>query len=173
MKSIPLDSLYKVMLQDSDNFVAEQLLLQCAAEVSDTLKSEIAIRYSIKNFLADLPDPPQWVDGSGLSRYNLFTPRSLVELWRKIDRTMQRERLFSLLAVGGKSGTLRNSYKADEPYIFGKTGSLSNQNSLSGFLITRKKRVLIFSFMNNNFTASGLEVRKRTEKILKQVHDKL
>jgi len=160
------------MMQDSDNFIAEQLLLQCAAIVSDTLKPEIAIRYSKKNFLSDLPDSLQWVDGSGLSRYNLFTSRSIVALWKKIYQLVPQERLFKLLAVGGKSKSLKNWFKADEPYIFGKTGSLSNVRSLSGFLITKKNKVLIFSIMNNNFTTSGTEVRKQVEKILKQVHDK-
>jgi len=172
LKSIPVDSLYKAMMQESDNFIAEQLLLQCAAVVSDTLKPEIAIRFATKNFLADLPDSPQWVDGSGLSRYNLFTPRSIAVLWKKIYEAVPQERLFKLLAAGGESGTIKNWYKADKPYVFGKTGSLSSVSCLSGFLITRKNKVFIFSFMNNNFTAKSNEIRKGMEKILKQIHDK-
>jgi len=172
LKSTPVDSLYKVMMQVSDNFIAEQLLLQCAALVSDTLKPEIAIRYSKNNFFTNFPDSLQWVDGSGLSRYNLFTPRSIVELWKKIYQIVPQERLFKLLAANGKMGTLKNWLKTDEPYIFGKTGSLSNVRSLSGFLTTKKNKILIFSVMNNNFTVSGTDVRKQLEKILKQVHDK-
>jgi len=172
LKSIPVDSLYQVMMQDSDNFIAEQLLLQCAAVVSDTLKPEIAIRYSKKNLLSDLPDSLQWVDGSGLSRFNLFTPRSIVELWKKVYQIVPQDRLFKLLAVNAKNGTLKNWSKADAPYIFGKTGSLSNVRSLSGFLITKKNKILIFCVTNNNFTTSGTDVRKQVERILKQVHDK-
>ena len=172
LKSIPVDTLYRVMMQDSDNFIAEQLLLQCAAVVSDTLKPEIAIRYSKKNFLSDLPDSLQWVDGSGLSRFNLFTPRSIVELWKKIYQIVPQDRLFKLLAVSGKNGTLKNWLTTDVPFVFGKTGSLSNNRALSGFLITKRNKILIFSFMNNNFTTSGTEVRKQVEEILKQVHNK-
>ena len=172
LKSIPSDSLYKAMMQESDNFVAEQLLLQCALAISDTLKPEIAIRHSTKNFLADLPDPPQWVDGSGLSRYNLFTPRSIVALWKKIYQAVPQERLFKIIATGGQNGTIKNWYKADVPYLFGKTGSLSNNHCLSGFLITKKNKILIFSCMNNNFTASSNEVRERLEKILKEVRER-
>lgn len=172
LKSIPIDSLYQVMMQDSDNFIAEQLLLQCAAIVSDTLKPEVAIRHATKNFLSDLPDAPQWVDGSGLSRFNLFTPRSIVALWKKIYHAVPQDRLFKLLAVGGQNGTLKNWFKSEVPYVFGKTGSLNNVRALSGFLITKKNKILIFCFMNNNFTVSGTEVRTRVECILKQVHDK-
>ncbi len=166
------DSLYKVMMVESDNFIAEQLLLMCAGVLSDTLKPEIAIRHVKKNLLNDLPDEPFWVDGSGLSRYNLFTPRSIVSLWTKIDAMIPRERLFQLLAVGGKNGTLKNTYKAEKPYIFGKTGTLSNNHALSGFLVTKRGRTLIFSWMNNNFVSPNAEVRGRMEEVLKWIYEK-
>jgi D-alanyl-D-alanine carboxypeptidase/D-alanyl-D-alanine-endopeptidase (penicillin-binding protein 4) len=144
----------------------------CAGVVSDTLKPEVAIRYARKNFLFDLPDEPVWVDGSGLSRYNLFTPRSIERLWEKIYEKVPRERLFRLLAAGGQSGTLKNWCRADEPFVFGKTGSLSNNNTLSGFLVTRKGTVLVFSFMNANFIAPSNQIRKMMEEILVTVRNK-
>jgi len=169
--SIPADSVYKVMMQESDNFLAEQLLLLCSGVLSDTLQPEIAIRYMKKNKLADLPDTPVWVDGSGLSRYNLFTPRSIVVLWEKIYSAVDRQRLFSLLAVGGQSGTLKNNYLNDPPYIYGKTGTLSNNHTLSGYILTKRGRTLIFSYMNNNHTVPVREVRSEMERLLKQIHD--
>lgn len=172
LKSIPADSIYRVMMQDSDNFMAEQLLLQCAAVVSDTLKPEIAIRYATKNFMNTLPDKPQWVDGSGLSRFNLFTPRTIVSLWEKIYSEVPRDRLFRLLAVGGESGTIKNWYKHTPSYIFGKTGTLSNNHTLSGFIITKKGKTLIFSWMNNNFVTPTNEVRKKMEKLLLEIREK-
>ena len=120
--SVPADSVYKVMMQASDNFLAEQLLLMCSGVISDTLRPEIAIQHLIRKNLSDLPDKPVWVDGSGLSRYNLFTPRSIVALWTKLYGKIERERLLSLLAEGGKSGTLKNNYKHDHSYVYGKTG---------------------------------------------------
>jgi D-alanyl-D-alanine carboxypeptidase/D-alanyl-D-alanine-endopeptidase (penicillin-binding protein 4) len=170
--SIHLDSLYSVMMQESDNFIAEQLLLMCANALSDSLKPEIAIEFMKETHLADLPDKPVWVDGSGLSRYNLFTPRSIVKLWQKIWETVPRERLFPLLAAGGVKGTIRKWYHgAEAPYIFGKTGSLSNNHCLSGFLLTKKGKVLIFSFMNSNYTSSTNAIRRNMESILKNIHE--
>ena len=165
------DSLYQEMMQESDNFIAEQLLLMCAEKVSDTLRSEIAIDYVKKKYLFDLPDEPVWVDGSGLSRYNLFTPRSIVRLWEKIYALVPRDRLLRLLAVGGESGTLKNYYKGESPYIFGKTGTLSNNHALSGYLVTKRGHTLIFSWMNNNFAASTSDVRKRMEMVLKKIYE--
>ncbi len=169
--SIHVDSLYSVMMQESDNFIAEQLLLMSANVISDSLKPEIAIDFMKKTYLKDLPDEPIWVDGSGLSRYNLFTPRSIVKLWEKIGETVPRERLFSLLATGGVRGTIRNWYRAEKPYIFGKTGSLSNNHCLSGFLVTKKGKVLIFSFMNSNFTESGTAIRRNMQSILESIRN--
>lgn len=171
--SIHLDSLYSVMMQDSDNFIAEQLLLMCSNVLSDSLKPEIAIEFMKKNYLNDLPDEPIWVDGSGLSRYNLFTPRSIVKLWQKIWETVPRERLFPLLATGGVNGTIQKWYKGEgeKPYIFGKTGSLSNNHCLSGFLVTKKGTVLIFSFMNSNFTGSTNAIRSNMQDILKNIYE--
>ena len=169
--SIPSDSIYKRMMQVSDNFIAEQILLMAADKISDSLKTSIAIDYMKENHLQDLPDEPMWIDGSGLSRYNLFTPRSMVKLLEKIEEEMPKEKLLQILAAGGESGTLKNYYSAETPYIYAKTGTLRNNHSLSGFLITKSGKTLIFSFMNSNYTVPTSELKKGMTKILEQIRD--
>ncbi|MBK9013311.1 MAG: D-alanyl-D-alanine carboxypeptidase [Saprospiraceae bacterium] len=66
--SLKADSLYTLMMQESDNFIAEQLLLLCSWQRTGTMNTEQAIDFAKKNLLNDLPDEPKWVDGSGLSR---------------------------------------------------------------------------------------------------------
>ncbi|MGM0932219.1 MAG: D-alanyl-D-alanine carboxypeptidase/D-alanyl-D-alanine endopeptidase [Bacteroidota bacterium] len=169
--SIPVDSMYKRMMETSDNFIAEQILLMAAQEISDTLKSDIAIKHMKETFLKNLTDEPHWVDGSGLSRYNLFTPRTMISLLLKIKEEVPEDRLLSLLATGGQSGTLRNFYKAEEPYIFAKTGTLRHNHSLSGYLLTKKGKLLVFSFMNSNYTVPTSELKEAMEQILLQIRD--
>ncbi|MCM4155858.1 D-alanyl-D-alanine carboxypeptidase [Gramella sp. AN32] len=169
--SISSDSVYKQMLQVSDNFIAEQILLMASEKISDSLKTEIAINYMKENYLKDLPDEAFWRDGSGLSRYNLFTPSSIVKLLEKISQEIPQEKLLDFLPTGGQSGTIKNYYKANEPYVFAKTGSLSNNHSLSGFLKTKSGKYLIFSFMNSNFTVPSAEIKAGMEKILLEVRD--
>ncbi|MEO6287306.1 MAG: D-alanyl-D-alanine carboxypeptidase [Dyadobacter sp.] len=170
--SIPTDSLYTRMMQVSDNMLAEQLMLLYATANKLPLNTEKAIAHAIEHHMSDLPDRPIWKDGSGLSRYNLFTPRSIVALLQKIYKKVPREKLFKILPNGGKTGTLSNLFKQDAPFIFAKTGSLSNNYNLSGFLITKKGKTLVFSFMNNNFTRPTGEVRKEVERILTGLHNK-
>ena len=171
--SIPTDSLYRVLMQDSDNFIAEQLLLLCSGIISDTLNPEVAIGHTTNTYLMDLPDKPVWVDGSGLSRYNLLTPRSVVYVWKQIYSLIPRERLFGMLATGGKTGTIRNWYNSNgnKPYIFGKTGTIKNNHCLSGFLVTKSGKTLIFSFMNSNFTAPLNDIRKNMQTILNLIYE--
>ncbi|PWK29019.1 D-alanyl-D-alanine carboxypeptidase/D-alanyl-D-alanine-endopeptidase (penicillin-binding protein 4) [Arcicella aurantiaca] len=168
--SLPADSLYKRMLHVSDNMIAEHLMLLNADALGNELNVNVGIEKVKEKFLADLPDVPRWIDGSGLSRYNLFTPRSIVALLGKIHDIVPEERLFRLLPAAGKSGTLRNMMKIDEPFIFAKSGSLSNIYCLSGYLLTKKGKVFIFSVMNNNFTKSTAEIRKEMVNILTEIH---
>lgn len=170
----PRDSVLKEMLLPSDNFIAEQLLLVCSDRLGDTLSTKRAIAHIQQNYLSALPDKPVWVDGSGLSRYNLVTPRDLVRLLELIYETVNDEKtLFTLLPAGGMSGTLKNAYpKTDRPFVFGKTGSLSNIYNQSGYLVTKKGRTYIFSFMNNNFAGSTLEVRKAMGELITGLHDR-
>jgi len=163
------DTMLRKFMQDSDNFLAEQLLLCVSAELFDgRLNSRAAIDSIKNNWLADLPDEPRWVDGSGLSRYNLFTPRTMVSLLGKMRNEFGEDYLFSILAAGGVSGTIENWYAGpdDTPYVFAKTGTLSNKHALSGYLRTDGGRTLIFSFMHNNYLGSSSAVKVEMEKVL-------
>jgi len=169
--SIHVDSMYKRMMEVSDNFIAEQILMMASQSLSDTLSSDIAIDHMLNNYLLDLPDEPQWVDGSGLSRYNLVTPRTMISLLLKIKEEVPQERLFNILATGGVSGTLKNNYVADEPYIFAKTGTLRHNHSLSEYLRAKSGKVLVFSLMNSNYTVPTNVLKSQMELILRQLYE--
>jgi D-alanyl-D-alanine carboxypeptidase/D-alanyl-D-alanine-endopeptidase (penicillin-binding protein 4) len=174
--SIPTDSLYKTMLQVSDNFMAEQILLMASNFLPDSLRqkgmnTQRTIDFINQKYFANFAQKIQWVDGSGLSRANLFTPRNLIELLLLIYQELApnpagEARLFSLLAIGGKAGTIKNLYKNDPPFIFAKTGTLSNNHNLSGYLVTKSGKRLVFSFMHNHFMIDANTIKLEMEKIL-------
>jgi serine-type D-Ala-D-Ala carboxypeptidase/endopeptidase (penicillin-binding protein 4) len=167
--SMPLDSVYRQMMQISDNMLAEHLLFVCGATAKDTINSSQSINYIKGKYMADLPDMPKWADGSGLSRYNLFTPRNTVKILEKIYRLMPQDKLFSILPTGGV-GTLSSMFKSDKPFVFAKSGSLSGVYNLSGYILTKQGKMFLFSFMNNNFVKPTSSIRKEVERILTWVH---
>lgn len=170
--SIPSDSLYKRMMHVSDNFLAEQILVLASSTISDTLNTDTVRTSILENQLKDLKHQPEWVDGSGLSRYNLFTPSSFVQVLDKLYTEIPRERLFNFFAVGGVSGTLKNWYAGvNSPYIYAKTGTVNNVHTLSGYLLTNSGEVLIFSFMNNNYTTSTDKIKEQMQVILEYLRD--
>ncbi len=164
------DDLFKELLVISDNFIAEQLMLQVSNEINSSYSVQEAIQYSLENYLKGIPQEPRWVDGSGLSRYNLITPNSLIFLLEKMYREIPQHKLLNYFPVGGESGTLKNWYDNNTPYVFAKSGTLSNNYSLSGYLITKKGTVLIFSYMNNHYKIPTSEVKKEMEIVLKEIY---
>jgi D-alanyl-D-alanine carboxypeptidase/D-alanyl-D-alanine-endopeptidase (penicillin-binding protein 4) len=167
------DTVYRHLLQPSDNFIAEQLLLVCSSVKFNVLNTDSVINYSKTHYLNDLPDTPQWVDGSGLSRYNMFTPRSIVALLIKILQVKDEQMVHSELPQGGVAGTIKSAYKTDNGQIFvwAKTGSLRYDYNQSGYIVTRKGKRLAFSFMNNNFTEPARQVRNEMVRIITFIHD--
>ncbi len=118
-----------------------------------------------------LSTPIQWVDGSGLSRYNLFTPRALVEILALIYGQLSWNEITMIFPTGGVSGTLKNWYPGNPPYVFAKTGTLSNNHCLSGYIKTNSDRILIFSFMNNNYLSPVSDVKREMQRVLEAVRD--
>ncbi|MBK8309777.1 MAG: D-alanyl-D-alanine carboxypeptidase [Chitinophagaceae bacterium] len=161
--SQPTDSLLKLLMHRSDNFFAEQSLLMVSNEMLGVMNAEKIIDTILKTDFKDLPQKPRWVDGSGLSRYNLFTPQDFVTILNKMKNEFGMERIKVILATGGE-GTISSYYKADSGYIYGKTGTLSGVVAFSGFLYTKKGKLLIFSTLVNNHQATSTEVRKAMEK---------
>jgi len=169
--SQPTDSLLKPMMHRSDNFFAEQSLLMVSNEVLDVMNDSKIIDTLLKTDFKDLPQKPRWVDGSGLSRYNLFTPQDFVFILNKMKTDFGMDRLKNILATGGE-GTISSYYKADSGFIYGKTGTLSGVVAFSGFLYTKKGKLLIFSTLVNNHQASATEVRRAVEKFLQGIRAK-
>tara|TARA_R110000737_G_C14519089_1_gene475054 strand:- start:816 stop:1130 length:315 start_codon:yes stop_codon:yes gene_type:complete len=103
----------------------------------------------------------------------MFTPRSLVALLEETSTLVEQKELFRTLAIGGQAGTIRRWYAGEtEPYVFAKTGTLSGVHSLSGFIKTNSGKVLIFSFMHNNYPGFTNPIREQMQEVLEFVRDK-
>lgn len=168
--SRPVDSLFRPMMYNSDNFFAEQTLLMVSNELLGTMNDGRIIDTLLTTDLKGLPQRPIWVDGCGLSRNDLFTPRDFVWLLDTMQRRFGLNRLKGILPTGG-TGTLASYYHDDVGFIYAKTGSLSGVVALSGYLITKKNHLLLFSILINNYVGSGVTVRRNMEKWIHKVRE--
>ncbi len=169
--SQPSDSLFKPMMHNSDNFFAEQTLLMASNEFLGYMSDEKMIDTILNTSLKDVPQKPKWTDGSGLSRYNLFTPQCFIYILNKMKNEFGLQRMKNILPTGGK-GTVSNYYKDDVGFIYAKTGTLSNNCALSGYLITQKGKLLIFSVLANNYITGATPVRRAVEEFLHSIRNK-
>jgi len=154
----------------SDNFFAEQTLLMVSNELLGVMNDAKIIDTLLKTDFKDLPQKPRWVDGCGLSRYNLFSPQDFVFILSKMKDDFGMDRIKNILPTGNE-GTLEGRFVADSSFIFAKTGTLSGVVALSGFLYTKKNRLLIFSCLVNNHNSSAAAIRKAVEKFIKNIRD--
>ena len=165
------NKLYKALLHDSDNGVAESLLLMISKRLSRRFSTENAIEI-IKNKWGDVfQDELIWYDGSGISRYNMFTPRTIIQVLKLIRKEIKWPKIQQLFPKSGQSGTLLGYPNLKN--IYAKTGTLRNNHNLSGFFKTSKGEVLTFSVMVNHFNSSTNEIRNGITEIVNKIKKKL
>lgn len=169
--SQPSDSMFKILMYRSDNFFAEQSLQMVSFKLLGVMNDSKVIDTILKTDFKDLPQKPRWADGSGLSRYNLFTPQSFIAILGKIKKEFGMERVRNIFATGG-TGTISNYYREDSGYIYAKTGTLSGVVAFSGYLVTKKGKELLFSVLVNNHNASSVDIRRAVEKFLQGIRNK-
>ena len=173
------DTLLRQMLQQSDNFLAEQFALMVSSlqdSQQHTMSVDRLIPTIVTKDFVDAPQKPKWVDGSGLSRYNLMTPQFMVYVLKKIRteyllKGKSEAYLCSLLAQAGVSGTVQHevAYPAS---TFAKTGSLSNNHTISGFLRSKSGKTFVFSIMMNHYLEKSDQIRMQIAKILQQLNNR-
>src|SRR5690606_7554916 len=160
------DEVLTPMMHDSNNFLAEQLLIIAGSQMNGSLNERQAINLLLRKDLASLSNKFIWYDGSGLSRYNNVTPRTIADLLVKMKKEFGWKRISGILQKGNE-GTVKGYYKGYENNIYSKTGTLgATSTALSGYLITKKGNNYIFSFLVNNHYKKASAVRKAFETYL-------
>ena len=165
------EKLYKGLLHDSDNGIAESLLLMISNSFNGAFDTQTAIDSLSNNWEVFLPDALEWVDGSGVSRYNMFTPRTLIAILKQIRNQLDWDSLKVLFAKSGESGTLSSYSKLNN--VYAKTGTLRHNHNLSGYWENEDGEIYEFCVMVNHYTSSTLEIREGISTILTNLQQKL
>jgi len=169
IKTVPTDSLLKIMMLRSDNFYADQIVLMASEQLFGRMDDAALIDSAKKLFLADLPQSMRWADGSGLSRYNLNTPENYIAILKQMHAKFGEARVKNIFEKGGE-GTIAAYYKNFPGTMYAKTGTLGGQVALSGFIYTPKQQKLYFSVLvANHMSPSSTQVRRAVETYLTKV----
>jgi D-alanyl-D-alanine carboxypeptidase/D-alanyl-D-alanine-endopeptidase (penicillin-binding protein 4) len=147
------------ILKQSQNLHAELLLRRLGlVEGGGSIEDGLAV---IEKMLAEVGVPRagwDFSDGSGMSIYNRVTPRTVAKLLHWTSQKPWAQAFRDTLPIGGVDGTLRRRFAgtALEGRVFAKTGTLTAVNGLSGFMMTKSGKMLIFSaFANDRPSEAG------------------
>jgi serine-type D-Ala-D-Ala carboxypeptidase/endopeptidase (penicillin-binding protein 4) len=101
-------------------------------------------------------------DGSGLSPFDLITPRAITKLLAYAAQQPWGQAWRNTFPIAGEDGTLAGRF-LNSPLrnrVFAKTGTLNEVNALSGYFIAHSGQTLAFSiFVNNHRPASEAEIQ--------------
>jgi D-alanyl-D-alanine carboxypeptidase/D-alanyl-D-alanine-endopeptidase (penicillin-binding protein 4) len=169
-RSPPLSTLAVRMMKQSQNLYAETLLKTMGAVVGTpgTSGGREAVRLTLDLWGVSRTGLVM-IDGSGLSRYNLITPETLVTIITRARRDQRLRGTFEeTLPIAGRDGTLEGRMKNTpaENNVRAKTGSIANARGISGYVKTAEGEPLVFSILANNFETLADEIDRATDAIL-------
>lgn len=163
-------------------------VLQATAKVSQNLEAELVLRQLgrlhgmaptaaageivVRDFLQDIglgAGDDALDDGSGLSRQDLVTPAGVVRLLAAMERQPPPEAAawLALFPVAAQDGTLEHRFRDTSVAgrLLAKTGSLSHDYALSGYLTTRRGEHLAFAILSNNVNRPSAAVRNQVDRL--------
>ena len=110
------------------------------------------------------------VDGSGLSRYNAISTRHMGKILNSIangDSTLFNK-FYESLPIAGKSGSLGKLCKGTraENNVHAKSGSMTRVRSYAGYVTSKKKHLLSFAVIVNNYDCQPQLIREKLEKLM-------
>ena len=148
--SAPLWKILRFMAQESDNFTAEMVVKQLGAlrGQGGTTAAGSAVIRELLGVDGVVLGGVRLADGSGLSRLDRLTTRSLVELLESAWASPSIHKPFvGALAVAGRTGTLSDRLlgRATRGRVVAKTGTTLVSSSLAGFVNGR----YAFAIINN------------------------
>lgn len=165
LSSPPLSEILKALMKPSQNQIAEMLFRTIALEKYGTGRPDsaaAAVREQIAKWGVPIPQEAVVRDGSGLARYDYISPRTVVRILDAMKKSPSFSVFYDALPIGGVDGTIKNRMKGTPAAnnVHAKTGSVALSRSLSGYVTTANGKMLIFSFLSNNWTVPTRDVER-------------
>ncbi|HTZ54940.1 MAG TPA: D-alanyl-D-alanine carboxypeptidase/D-alanyl-D-alanine-endopeptidase [Candidatus Acidoferrum sp.] len=152
-RSAPLRTLVAHMLYLSDNHYAEQLMRTLAVDAGEPGNDASGLAVE-RNFLSSRGIPTDGMrlfDGSGLAEGDRVAAITLARILSDAQLRDNGEELYMLLPGGGRDGTLTDyDFTTAGGRVRAKTGTLSDANSLAGYVTTMHHGRVTFAFLVND-----------------------
>jgi len=152
-----IDTVLTFLNKVSDNLSAECVLKTIAAKklgVSGSAEAGITFVHAYLSECGVDTNRISVADGSGLSRYNLTSPATIVRLLERVYRDNQSfPLLYHALPIAGVDGTIGSRMRGTPAAgnLRAKTGSLGAVSALSGYVQTLDGEMLAFSILMQNY----------------------
>lgn len=170
LRSPPLSMILARMAKPSQNQIAEILFKTLALERTGVGVADSGRRVVERQLLAWGAQPDGFAvrDGSGMSRHDYVTPETIVRVLDAMRKSPDFPIWYDALPIAGVDGTIASRMKGTpaERNVHAKTGTVDKARSLSGYVTTAGGRLLLFSFLCNNFTVPTREVERVQDAIL-------
>jgi D-alanyl-D-alanine carboxypeptidase/D-alanyl-D-alanine-endopeptidase (penicillin-binding protein 4) len=165
--SPPLREILPLFEKPSQNQIGELLFKTLALAKTGVGTADSAQQVVTRQLLAwgAAPDGFAVRDGSGLSRHDYVSPRTIVTVLDAMRRSPDFQLFYDALPIAGVDGTIRNRMKGTpaQGNVHAKTGTLDKARSLSGYVTTAEGRLLLFSALANNYTVPTRRVDQVTD----------
>ncbi|HKN02328.1 MAG TPA: serine-type D-Ala-D-Ala carboxypeptidase [Buttiauxella sp.] len=168
-QSAPLRDLLKVMLKKSDNMIADTVFRTIGHNrfgVPGTWRSgSDAVRQILRQKAGVDLGNSIVVDGSGLSRHNLVSPATMMQVLQYIAQNDSELNFISMLPLAGYDGSLQ--YRAGlhqagvDGKVSAKTGSLQGVYNLAGFITTASGQRMAFVQYLSGYAVEPADQRNR------------
>jgi serine-type D-Ala-D-Ala carboxypeptidase/endopeptidase (penicillin-binding protein 4) len=172
VNSKPLAEIVRKTNKESNNLYAELILRTLGRERRPMLETPEPPGRELGDDEAGLAVMRLWLsragiatgqlalhDGSGLSRLDLVTPDATAKSLLAFSKTASASVFRESLPIAGKDGTLGGRLTALSDRVSAKTGSLTYDNSLSGYMTTSDGKHFAFSILCNDQTGRGNSIR--------------
>ncbi|MBW4484239.1 MAG: D-alanyl-D-alanine carboxypeptidase/D-alanyl-D-alanine-endopeptidase [Tildeniella torsiva UHER 1998/13D] len=175
LESPSVGELMLVANRDSDNLYAEALFKTLGVTAGGNItEASQAGGEAVKNSLTELgvdASALRLADGSGLSRHNLVSPIALVDTLQVMTTHPQGRAFRASLAIAGQSGTLSNRFRgtALEGRLQGKSGALTGNVALSGYVQPPNYEPLVFSIVINHSNQHASVLREKIDELLLRI----
>ena len=164
LRSPPLREVLPKFQKPSQNQIGELLFKSVALAATGVGRADTARRVVESQLVAwgAAADGFAVRDGSGLSRHNYLTPRTIVTVLEAMRRHPDFGTFRDALPVAGVDGTLEKRMRGTPAAgnVRAKTGYIDKARSLSGYVTTADGRLLIFSMLCNNYSVPTKAVER-------------